>query len=382
MTLSIRKIALCDFRNYASFSLDEVGDLTIFVGRNAIGKTNIVESLQLLTACTSFRHPKIDHLIKEGCSAASAEMFATDGSRELTFQLLLAPGKKTHKLNGKAKRTADVKGIVPSVTFTPDDLGIVKGGNAARRDLLDEVGSQVSRNHHQLKRDYDQVVRAKNRLLKEGAAADYLASLDEMIVMCGAQLTAYRASLFARMAPYICAHYRSIANARDSLGVRYAPSWCVSDRSAHAYAYSLEEASAGVPFDRDTARVELSRALEARRAEEFSRRRALVGPHADAISFEIDGRDAALFGSQGQQRSIVLALKLAEVDLVEELLGQRPVLLLDDVMSELDESRRDALTACISKGVQTFVTTTNLAYFAPDLLERARIVSLGEDGGQ
>lgn len=386
MTLFIRKVELRNFRNYESFSLDGLGDLTILVGRNAAGKTNVVESLQLLTSCMSFRHPKIEHLIKEGQTHASASMLVTDGSRELEYVLSLTPGKRAYRLNGKAKRTADLKGIVPSVTFTPDDLSIVKGGNAARRDLLDDAGSQISRNHHQIKKDYDQVLRAKNRLLKDGASADYLASLDEMVIMCGAQLAVYRAALFARMAPYICEHYRQIANSRDILSVKYEPSWCADRQEAGGvssdagiFEYSLAAPCEKPSFDRDGARAALADALQRRRFEEVARKRALVGPHADAISFTLDGKDAAVFGSQGQQRTIVLALKLAEVDLIEDVLGQRPVLLLDDVMSELDEARRDALTERITQGVQTFVTTTNLSYFSPAMIASARVVRLGEE---
>ena len=133
------------------------------------------------------------------------------------------------------------------------------------------------------------------------------------------------------------------------------------------------------PIARDEARVALADALAARRHEERQRRRALVGPHADRVEFLIDGADASLFGSQGQQRSIVLAFKLAEAAVIEEVLHQKPVLLLDDVMSELDAMRRAALMDYMATDVQTFITTTNLAYFEDEVLDRARIVALPLD---
>ena len=127
---------------------------------------------------------------------------------------------------------------------------------------------------------------------------------------------------------------------------------------------------------RDEARAALAEAIERRRAEERARRRALVGPHADKVEFFVDGRDASVYASQGQQRSIVLALKLAEVAVIEDVLGSRPVLLLDDVMSELDEHRRRMFLEHVKQDTQTFITTTNLSYFDDELLGRARVVTL------
>lgn len=368
MTLRVEDIELTDFRNYEHFELTEIGPLTVLVGPNAVGKTNIVEGIQLMTSLTSFRHPTIDQVIRHGVPAARTKARITDGERLLDVVMTLQEHKRKYTLNGKAKRPADLKGLMPSVAFTPDDLDLVKGSMSVRRTALDALGSQLSANHYLIKKDYEKVVRYKNRLLKDGAPAALLDSIDETLVTCGAQLSCYRAALFAKLSPEIARRYADISHG-ERLSARYAPSWEAG--------VSRETST----FSREEARQELARALEGRRVEEIARKRSLVGPHADRIDFSIEGQDASLFGSQGQQRSVVLAYKLAEAAVIEDVLDQKPILLLDDVMSELDAFRRHALVEFISGDVQTFITTANLAYFDRSLLENARVVELSRERG-
>lgn len=366
MDLSIAHISFSNFRSYESFDLDGIGPLTVLVGPNAVGKTNVIEGIGLLTAQSSFRHAPVDQLVRAGDPFARLTADVTDGSRQLELTVQLAEGKKKHLLNGKAKRTADLKGLVPSVTFTPDDLDLAKGSMAVRRSALDALGSQLSANHYLIRRDYEKVLRHKNRLLKDEAPPALVEAMNETLITCGAQLSCYRAALFEKLAASMASYYAEITDGAEQLEAGFTPSW--EDHDPLSYATHT--------FGRDEARTSLSEALARRGGEERARRRALVGPHADRIEFFIDGKNAALFGSQGQQRSVVLAFKLAEATLIQEILHQKPVLLLDDVMSELDASRRRALVAFISGDIQTFITTTNLAYFDDDLLETARIVEL------
>lgn len=353
--------------------LDDIGPLTIFVGPNAVGKTNIVEGIQLLTALTSFRHATGEQLIRRGSAQARLQADVSDGKRFLQVSLNVEEGVRRYALNGKGRRSSELKGLLPAVAFSPDDLDLVKGPMGVRRAALDALGSQLSANHGVIKRDYEKVIRYKNRLLKEGASGDLVDSINDTLVTCGAQLTCYRAALFEKLAPELVARYAGLA-ARTEGGMR-------AGESLEAYyVASWESFSAPNPrvgaISRDEARESLAQALRERREEELMRKKSLVGPHADRIEFLIGGADAAVFGSQGQQRSVVLAFKLAEAQVVEEVLRQKPVLLLDDVMSELDESRRSALTDYMADDVQTFVTTTNLSYFGRDVLDRARVVHL------
>ncbi len=188
------------------------------------------------------------------------------------------------------------------MTFTPDDLELAKGASAVKRAALDALGSQLSANHYVIKKDYEKVVRYKNRLLKDDALPELVASIDETLVTCGAQLACYRSALVEKLAPRVADYYAAIADGREALMMGYVPSWEPHD----------PDLPATFAFGRDEARKRLQAEIARRRDEERARRRALVGPHADHVEFFIAGRNAALYGSQGQQRSIVLAFKLAE----------------------------------------------------------------------
>lgn len=366
MSLRIKDVSFDDFRRYEHFRLSDIGPLTVLVGPNAVGKTNVVEGIQLLTAQTSFRNPTGVQLVREGADFARLHATAADESRLLELGLTIEAGKRRFTLNGKQKRTADLKGVIPSVTFTPDDLNLAKGSGTTRRNALDAVGSQLSRNHYLIRRDFDKVLRHKNSLLKDEASPLLLESLNDLMVTCGAQLVCYRAALFGKLAASMASYYAEIVGNRETLSARYAPSWLAEG----------EWLDAGGTLDRDEARERFAAALAGSMAQERARHRALVGPHADRIEFFVEGRPVGVYGSQGQQRSAVLAFKLAEVTLICDLLGQQPVLLLDDVMSELDEQRRRALVRFVSGDIQTFITTANLAYFDEDLLAAARVVRL------
>lgn len=365
MTLRIESLSLRNFRNYDDATLDDLGDITVLVGENAVGKTNLIEAVQLLTALTSFRHSTADQLILHGEEQSRASMRATDGNRRLDIELLLDGRARKYRLNGKAKRPSDLKGLIPSVIFTPDDLDLVKGSNSGRRSSLDTLGAQVNKSYYTVRRDYEKVVRHKNRLLKEEADAALVAAIDEMVVTVGAQLTLYRIALFERLLPHLVAKYQEISQGRELLGAVYVPSW--------GKGAPVENSE---PLTRDSAREALARALHERAGEERRRGRAVVGPHSDEITFTLNGENASIYGSQGQQRSIVLSYKLAEAAVIEEILDQKPVLLLDDVMSELDGRRRDALVTAMEGGSQTFITTANIDYFNEDMLNKSKVINL------
>lgn len=372
MSLRIEHIAFSDFRNYEALDLNGISDLTVFVGPNAVGKTNIVEGIQLLTAQSSFKHPTSLQMIRQGATSARLAADVSDGNRELSIALSLSEGKRSFSLNGKMKRTADLKGLAPSVSFTPDDLQLSKGSMSLRRDAIDAMGSQMSRNHYLIRKDWDKVLRQKNMLLKDEADVLMLESINDLVITCGAQLTCYRAALFAKLSAYMESYYSEIAGSSERMDARFAPSW----------AREGEWLSRDEALTKGDARSLLAEALKEKLSEERIRRRSLVGPQADRIEFFVGGKQVSVYGSQGQQRSVVLAFKLAEVSLIRDILSQQPILLLDDVMSELDEHRRRSLVQFVSSDIQTFITTANLAYFDKDLLAHADIVQLPLEGGK
>lgn len=374
MTLRLESIEFRDFRSYERFSLDGLGGLTVFVGPNAAGKTNIVEGIQLVTAFGTFRHATSEELIRWGCPSARVTAHAKSATRDLTLCADIRTGGRSYALNGKKKAVQDLQGLVPSVVFSPDDLVLAKGPQIHRRAALDLLGCQLSRNHRIIKRDFERLVKHKNALLKDDAPSLLVESVNDMLVPSAVQLYRYRSALAANLATRMAEVYDVLSGGAQQFEASYVPSWESEEvrRAASVCPLSFS-------YDKESAAAALSAALRARAAEERARRRAVVGPHHDRIEFFIDGRNASTFASQGQQRSLVLAWKIAEVGVVREMLGGNPVLLLDDVMSELDVSRRKALMGMLSEGMQTFVTATDTSCFDDGLLERARVVDL--EGG-
>lgn len=370
--LRIKSLRFDDFRSYERFELEDVGGLTVFVGPNASGKSNAVEGIQLLTAFGSFRGARSRELIRWGAEQSSLRARIASSSRDLDVRHILKPGHRSCLLNGKRKSVQDMQGVLPSVAFSPDDLVLVKGAQAHRRAALDLLGCQLSRGHRILKRDYERIVRHKNALLKDGADRLLLESVDFMMEKPAVQLYLYRDALFRNLSARIGDAYASITGGDEKVEVGYVPSW-----EDEATKQAASWAPMDFRYDKDQATEAFSHALSLRRAEEAARKRACVGPHADRVELFVDGRNAGMYASQGQQRSLVLAWKIAEVGLVREMTGVSPVLLLDDVMSELDANRRHALVGLLRQDIQTFITTTETAFFEDDIMDRARIVDLG-----
>ncbi|MBE6464787.1 MAG: DNA replication and repair protein RecF [Eggerthellaceae bacterium] len=352
MSLTIKDLSFFHFRNYDSFHLEMVSPITVLIGENAVGKTNIIEGIELLTSLSSFRHASLQQLIKEKEEQSKLCAHIKDDQRDLVIDLVISEDRKSYFLNGKKKHSSDLKGLIPSVIFTPDDLALVKGAQSIRRSEFDRLGSQLSKNYGIIKRDCENVLRHKNKLLKENPNDTLLDAIDEMLVTCGAQLTCYRSAFLMRFASFINEYYSQLSSSRESLTMGFTPSWEEKPNTGPIERY-----------DPSYARNEIQKALNEHRGEEKKRQRCLVGPHLDTIHYYLNGKDATLYGSQGQQRSIVLAYRMAELALIEELLHQRPILLLDDVMSELDAKRRKELMRFIPEETQVFITTTTLAYF-------------------
>lgn len=360
------RLSLVDFRNYETLTIEPSPSLTVLVGPNAVGKTNVIEATQLVTTGMSFRKPRWDDLIRWGEDAARVTLRMGAGERTAEVALdVSSDGTRVFSLNGQpARRAADAVANLPSVTFTPEDLYLVKGPSERRRAAVDDLGEQLSPAYGSLRRDYARVVRQRNALLKDGASRGELAAWDEQLVGLGARLVTHRLRLLDRLMRETSDRYASMA-AGERLG------WTYDDRCG------LSEPDPGP----EAAGACIAEAMRNRAEEERRRGVTLVGPHRDDVVFEVDGRPARVFASQGQQRTVALAWKLAEVDVVEEVAHTRPILLLDDVMSELDAPRRAALAATVSGRTQTMITTTNLAYFDEGLLEGATVIELLLGGG-
>jgi DNA replication and repair protein RecF len=360
--LSVQHIKVRDFRSYESFDLDLDPALTILVGPNASGKTNLIEAIELLTEADSFRKPAWADVVRQGSvGGAELALVASGDDRALEVDLKIGvTGRRVYRVNGKVRRSVNqVAGVLPCVVFTPEDLRLVKDSAGKRRGALDALGAQLSPTYAKLHTDYDKVLKQRNRLLREEADGGVLDVWTTRLIEIGASLVTHRMRLFARLEREMARIYPELAQ-DGPLRAGYVPSW---QRD-------------GVDLLTDDPARAMEGHLRTKQAAERSRRSSISGPHRDDMTFEIAGRDARVFASQGQQRTVALAWKLAEVAVTTDIAAQRPVLLLDDVMSELDETRRHALASFVGSVAQTVITTTNLGYFDQELLDRARVVSL------
>ena len=370
--LRLKSLSLQDFRSFTSYRLSDIGPLTIFLGKNAVGKTSVIEAIQLLTELKSFRASSPSQLVAWGASHASVGGVFEGGGRLIELDLHIEPGKRLYRVNGKAKRMQELKGQLPAVIFTPDDLQLVKGSASARRTSIDDIGSQISQNFFAVKKDLATLLKQKNQALKDGLEDAFIDSIDEVLVMVASQYLVHRLKVISYVQEEMARFYTDITNGKERLSVAYQYSW---DRFGTGKGVQenpqVEE--------RDVLENRLRETTKAFRFIERSKKRAVIGPQGDNISFCLDGKDASAYASQGQQRTIVLAYKLAEASLYQKLLNQKPVLLLDDVMSELDETRRAYFLDFVTGDLQTFITTTHLEYFDQRIVDTARIERLEEN---
>lgn len=356
----LKHLELQDFRNYDQLTVDFVSHKVILLGNNAQGKTNLLEAIGLLATGKSPTATKDADLVRW---AKDQAIIRSEFDRELTDMrvdmLVRQSGRRAVRIDGMPqRRIADLFGKMLVVLFRAEDLQLVKGSPAERRDYLDTMLVQLAATHYQHLHDYQRVLTQRNSLLRaigDGAAdASQLPDWDAQLVHLAALVWKRRLALVEQLSPEVSTWHARIAENREALSMRYLPS---------------------VELGTDPAGWEdaMSRALEENRRKEIARGQTLVGPHRDDMELLINDRPARVFGSQGQQRTVVLAMKLAELDYVKKTAGEAPLLLLDDVLAELDVRRQNALLASIGEGVQTFVTSTHLNDFSAAWLEQATI---------
>lgn len=358
MGLVVAELSLENFRNLEHRRLTFSPAITLLVGENASGKTNTVEALQLLTSGRSFRHPTPQQLLREGAERSFISARLEGDGRVVDVACEIDAKRKVFSKNTKKCMAKDIPGTLLSVLFNPDDLFLIKRGAAFRRDEIDAFARQAHPNYDKVLSTYQRTIEQRNRLLKEDHVDDGMLDVwDESVALGGATLLLARHRLFVRLKDHIIDVYSELAPGEQLDAV-----------------YHATLGNDVLYLSRGEVRDRYRDALAASRADDIRRQQTLIGPHRDDIVFTIAGREARALASQGQQRSIALALKLAEVMLARELVDEQPLLLLDDVMSELDENRRQALLSFVGNGIQTVITTTNLGYFPQQTIEAAKVV--------
>jgi DNA replication and repair protein RecF len=347
----VRELYVKNFRNYREATVEAPPGLIFVVGPNGAGKTNLLEALHFVAVGRSFRTSRDRDLLRCDTSEPLTVRATVHSSRgEQTFELTYDGTAKRAALNGEVlPRLLDYVGNLPLVAFGPDDLALVKGDPAARRRFLDVWLNQESRDYRYTLHRYYTVLRSRNALLARGAPASEREPFDHDLVTSGAHLTRLRAAAGEALAPQAAAAYRELAPEEEDLAVAYV--------SALSSAAGTEEEIAS----------RFGRELAALREEETRRGQTLLGPHRDDLDLRLQGREARRFASEGQQRTAALSLRLAQFRLLARGRGEAPLLLLDDVASELDASRQSRLGRALEGAEQTWLTSTEpLAEVEPE----------------
>ncbi len=366
----LKKLKLINYRNYTDFSQDFNHLKTIIIGQNAQGKSNILEALNILATSNSNRAEKDSNLVQ--WEKEYALIFADIETKGLELEIALQinpTGRRKLKINGISKKApqADLIGNFFAVLFSCDDLYLIKGSPSLRREWIDSVLIQLDKKYHKLLQDYQKSVTQKNALLKsaleKGVSQNKLKiELDiwnEKILKSGSEIICLRLSFLEEIKPLAGQFLSDISKGTENLDLVY---------------------NSTIPNLRIKAIQEIpllfKQSLEESFSKEYARGQSLIGPHRDDIDFLINNKAAKSFASQGQQRSIVLTLKLAELKIIEKRTGEIPVLLLDDVFAELDESRQNFLLHNLPENIQTFITTTHLSTIQKDLLNSAHVIEV------
>ena len=371
----LKTLHLRQFRNYRETKVDFDAPKTILVGNNAQGKSNMLEAVELLSTLKSHRAIRDRDLILEDADVGQirATLERAYGSTELALTLR-TPGRRTVALNHEnLRRQLDFLGILNAVQFSSLDLELVRGAPERRRHWLDSILTQLEPIYAHILQQYNQVLRQRNAFLKkirvlraegrfdESLPKDFdtqLALWDAQLATTGSRVTRRRARVLERLAPLAAAWHASISASTEVLAVTYAPNVSLDKDDPEAVQQAFLEK------------------IQQRRLHELVHGTSLVGPHRDEVDFAINQTQAKSYGSQGQQRTLVLALKLAELKLIEEVVGEPPLLLLDDVLAELDLNRQNQLLEAIQDRFQTLITTTHLGAFDSQWLKSSQILSV------
>lgn len=338
--MKINSIAIEGFRNIEKLNL-EFEDVNIIYGENAQGKTNLIEAIYLFTGSKSFRGVKDKELVKFDNEFASLKIDFENKSRKQNAQLLIQ-NNRSASLNGVKKKSASVLGEeLKAVIFSPVHLSMVKDGPIERRKFIDNALCQLKSNYRNVLKDYNRCLSQRNMLLKDAARnsslLDMLYIWDKNLAVSGAKIIYQRQKYIEKLLPFAKDIFDGLSSGKEDIELILKGPFDYCDLTV------------------DEIQKRLMFAFDNNKSNDVMNRITTIGPHRDDMEILINGRSARNFGSQGQQRSCVLALKLAEASLLREMTEDEPLALLDDVMSELDMSRQDYILNHI-KNWQVFIT--------------------------
>ncbi|MCL2004116.1 MAG: DNA replication and repair protein RecF [Oscillospiraceae bacterium] len=333
--MTLRSISLKSFRSYEEATFAFSGGVNVVAGANGAGKTNLLEAVYYLATSKSVRAVRDAELIRFGESGAELSADFISGGREQTLSVRIKSGaRRLILLNGAALSSPrDLMGVLPAIFFDPGDLALLQGGAAERRAFTDAVLCQQKPRYLETLRRYRKLHESKTKLLRfaaeKPAYLDMLSEYNRGLADTGAVLASYRRPFCETLAPLAAAHHAAISGGRETLELRYCTR---ADDADEAFAK-----------------------MEERREAEIARRQCLVGAHRDDLEAVLNGRPLKGIGSQGQTRTAAVSMKLAARDVLAQTLGEPPLLLLDDVLSELDTARQRYVLGHMEGG-QTFIS--------------------------
>ena len=344
--MNLNKLELRDFRNYVNLNLEFDAGVNLILGDNAQGKTNLLEAIAFLGSGRSFRAQRTAELVRFGAEFADITGSVTAQEREQELRWVLFSGARPRMLyrNGVKKRSAsEMAGVLPTVLFCPEDLMVLKAGAAQRRRLGDQALCQLRPNYDAALSEYSRILDQKSRILKDKeenpAVLEILPEYNARLCQVGALLISYRARFYDSLGKAAKAYHGQFSGGLEEFELQYKTVSTVTDPFA--------------PLD--VLRGQLEDHLQSHYRAELSSMQCLTGPHKDDFDVTLNGISLKSYGSQGQTRTAAISLKLAQRELMGREWGEEPVLLLDDVLSELDAKRQDFVLNQIDRG-QVFIT--------------------------
>lgn len=355
-------IELKNYRNYETVKLSFSPSINVLIGENAQGKTNLVESIYFLAMSRSHRSPRDRELIRWDSDFAKVNGQLIKKSHSVPLEIVLSKRGKIAKMNHlEQRKLSDYIGQLNVILFAPEDLSLVKGSPSVRRRFIDMELGQMNKIYLHHLTQYQRVLKQRNQFLKKAKYdrkhdALYLDILTEQLATEGAEVLYHRYRFVKQLTKWAQEVQTDISNGKEELRISYKTTSSVSDKM------SKEELLS-----------QLQKDYEKAKEQEIDQGTTTLGPHRDDLVFYVNEKNVQTYGSQGQQRTTALSLKLAEIEIMYEMAGEYPILLLDDVLSELDDSRQTHLLNAIQNKVQTFITTTSLDGVQMDLLQNPRI---------
>lgn len=361
--MHIQQLKLQNYRNYEKVNISFDDKINVIIGENAQGKTNLMESIYLLAFTRSYRTPRENELIKWNEDYAKVEGVITKKDRTFPLEIFISKMGKKAKLNHlEQQRLSDYIGVFNVVMFAPEDLTLVKGSPQIRRRFINMELGQIQPKYIYHLGQYQKILKQRNHLLKQMQRhekqnqSDLLQVLTEQLIEHATSILERRFVFLKLLRKWAVPIHFEISRNLEKLKISYNSTINVSEEA-----------------NREKIETSYYHTFHEIKQKEIDRGTTLIGPHRDDLSFHINNKDVKTYGSQGQQRTTALSVKMAEIDLIHNEVGEYPVLLLDDVLSELDDYRQSHLLSTIQGKVQTFVSTTSVDGIDHDTLKKAEL---------